>query len=212
MCEFRLKLKFVPRDPIYNIPALVQIMVWRRSGDKPLSKPMMVRLPTHICVTRNQWVKSLSAPSMRLTAFYVPTRANQLNRQLRYSIMTRLSNLKAINTIPYAISGSRGFVRCCGIPIRHPDFVSRLFVGGGICRQPSPRERYRHLCLGKCCQWTPVYQDDVWCVVSYVPITWLIKHYCLVVILITNASGSVIEFSDLGVLRSCDQRAVNFVI
>ena len=32
-------------------------MAWRRSGDKPLSEPMMVRLLTHICVTRPQWVK-----------------------------------------------------------------------------------------------------------------------------------------------------------
>ena len=30
-------------------------MAWRRPGDKPLSEPMMVRLPTHICVTRPQW-------------------------------------------------------------------------------------------------------------------------------------------------------------
>ena len=29
--------------------ALVQIIAWYRPGDKPLSKPMMVRLPTHIC-------------------------------------------------------------------------------------------------------------------------------------------------------------------
>ena len=40
-----------------NIPALVQIMAWRRPGDKPLSEPMMVSLLTHICVTRPQWVK-----------------------------------------------------------------------------------------------------------------------------------------------------------
>ena len=32
-------------------------MAWRRPCDKPLSEPMMVRLPTHICVTRPQWVK-----------------------------------------------------------------------------------------------------------------------------------------------------------
>ena len=31
-------------------------MVWRRPGDKPLPEPMMVRLLTHICVTRPQWV------------------------------------------------------------------------------------------------------------------------------------------------------------
>ena len=51
-------LKFVPKGQIYNIPALVQIMACRRPGDKPLSEPMMVRLPTHICVTRPQWVKT----------------------------------------------------------------------------------------------------------------------------------------------------------
>ena len=32
-------------------------MAWRRSGDKPLSEPMMDSLLTHICVTRPQWVK-----------------------------------------------------------------------------------------------------------------------------------------------------------
>ena len=38
----KLSLKFVPYDPIDNIPALVQIMAWRQIGDKPLSEPMMV--------------------------------------------------------------------------------------------------------------------------------------------------------------------------
>ena len=37
-----ISLKFVPKGPINNIPALVQIMAWRRPGDKPLSKPMIV--------------------------------------------------------------------------------------------------------------------------------------------------------------------------
>ena len=55
----KISLKFVPRGPINNIPALVKIMAWRRLGDKPLSGPMMVRLPTHICVTRPQWVKAI---------------------------------------------------------------------------------------------------------------------------------------------------------
>ena len=48
---------FVPKVPHNNIPALVQIMAWRRPGDKPLSEPMMVSLLTHICITRPQWVK-----------------------------------------------------------------------------------------------------------------------------------------------------------
>ena len=35
-------LKFVHKRPISDIPALVQIMAWCRSGDKPLSEPMLL--------------------------------------------------------------------------------------------------------------------------------------------------------------------------
>ena len=59
----KISLKFVPNSPNNNIPALVQIMAWRRSGDKPLSEPMMVSLLTHICVTRPQWVNVVVANS-----------------------------------------------------------------------------------------------------------------------------------------------------
>ena len=55
----KISLKFVPNGSIKNIPALIQIMAWCRPCDKPLSEPMMVNLPTHICVTRPQWVKHL---------------------------------------------------------------------------------------------------------------------------------------------------------
>ena len=57
--SIQISLKFVPECQINNIPALVQIMAWRRSGDKPLSEPLMVSLPTHICVTQPQWVNTL---------------------------------------------------------------------------------------------------------------------------------------------------------
>ena len=55
----KISLKFVPKGPINNNPALAQLMAWHRPGDKPLSEPMIVRLPTHICVTRPraQWGK-----------------------------------------------------------------------------------------------------------------------------------------------------------
>ena len=58
--SINISLKFVLKGPINNIPALVQIMAWRRPGDKPLSEPMMVSLLKHICVTRPQWVNSSS--------------------------------------------------------------------------------------------------------------------------------------------------------
>ena len=56
--SLKISLKFVPKGPINNIPSLVQTMAWRRPGDKPLSEPMVVSLPTHICVTRPQWVNT----------------------------------------------------------------------------------------------------------------------------------------------------------
>ena len=60
LVSINISLKFVPRGPINNIPTKVQVMAWRRSSDKPLSEPMVVRLPTHKCVTRPQWVEKSS--------------------------------------------------------------------------------------------------------------------------------------------------------
>ena len=40
----KISLKSVAQGPINNIPALVQIMAWRRSGDKQLSEQMMAYL------------------------------------------------------------------------------------------------------------------------------------------------------------------------
>ena len=80
--SIEISLKFVPNGPINNIPALVQIMAWHRPGDKPLSEPMVVRLPTHICVTRPQWVK-ISLDSYTLTI---------LTRRPYYNISSTVTN------------------------------------------------------------------------------------------------------------------------
>ena len=37
----KISLKFVPKVRINNIQALVQIMAWRRPGDRPLSEPIV---------------------------------------------------------------------------------------------------------------------------------------------------------------------------
>ena len=55
--SIKIPPKFTPKGQTNNMPALVQIMAWRRSGDKPLSESMMISLRTLICVTRPQWVK-----------------------------------------------------------------------------------------------------------------------------------------------------------
>ena len=70
-----ISLKFVPKGPINNIPALVQMMAWRRPGNKPLSEHMMVNLLTHICITGPQWNAS----------YYI-----------RINLLLNISNLKCI--------------------------------------------------------------------------------------------------------------------
>ena len=57
LISFKMLLKFVPNVTNDNIPALSQIIAWRRPGKKPLSEPVVASLLTHICVTRPQWVK-----------------------------------------------------------------------------------------------------------------------------------------------------------
>ena len=40
--SIRISLKFVPKGPIDNKVALVQVMAWRRTGDKSLTEPMLI--------------------------------------------------------------------------------------------------------------------------------------------------------------------------
>ena len=66
----KISLKFVPKGPICIIPGLDQIMAWRWPGDKPLSEPMMVSLPKHICFTRPQWVNCGMMMPCRIVNLY----------------------------------------------------------------------------------------------------------------------------------------------
>ena len=40
----RISAKFVARGPVANKPAFVQVMAWRRTGDKPFPEPMMTQV------------------------------------------------------------------------------------------------------------------------------------------------------------------------
>ena len=44
----QMSLKFVPSGPVNNMSTLVQIMACRRTGDKPLSEPMLTLLRDHM--------------------------------------------------------------------------------------------------------------------------------------------------------------------
>ena len=41
--SIKISLKFVPKGPIDNESALVQVMAWRRTGDKLLPEPMLTQ-------------------------------------------------------------------------------------------------------------------------------------------------------------------------
>ena len=71
MYWFRLWFdKFIPKGPINNIPALGQIMAWCRPGT------INVRLPTHICFTRPQWVKVIFVSVLLITKCYLFLRSS----------------------------------------------------------------------------------------------------------------------------------------
>ena len=72
----KISLKFIPKGPINNIPALVQIMAWRRPGDKPLSEPVMIIPLTHKCVTRPQWVNEKWKVMTSVSNFIISTSHN----------------------------------------------------------------------------------------------------------------------------------------
>ena len=39
----QISLKFVPKSPIDNMAAMVQVMAWCRIGNKPLPEPMLTQ-------------------------------------------------------------------------------------------------------------------------------------------------------------------------
>ena len=103
--SLKISLKFVLKIRINNIPALVQIMAWRRPGDKPLSEPMMVSLLTHICVTRPQWVKTNIHATIWIETSYHTTPCNlvvcKCDRAATINVGMWLKNIVPTTTINY---------------------------------------------------------------------------------------------------------------
>ena len=82
--SFKISSKFVPKGPINNIPWLVQIMAWPRPGRKPLSAPLVVRLLTHVCITRPKWVKGQNVLSFQLLPKFMAIHWCWLSYQIWY--------------------------------------------------------------------------------------------------------------------------------
>ena len=94
--SIKISLKFVPKGPINNIPALVQIMALRRPGDKPLSEQMMVSLPTHICVIRPQWVKDRASFPFYRPKTFIHLWAVNRNQSFNGNWTSRVKSLQGV--------------------------------------------------------------------------------------------------------------------
>ena len=120
--SLKISLKFVPKVRINNIPALVQIMAWRRPGDKPLSEPMMDNLLTHISVTRPQWVKQWHLrPIINIFVFMnVHDHCSHLQHALNWQNMfSMLNSLRSSDTIWRCRTGSTLVQVINMSPVRH---------------------------------------------------------------------------------------------
>ena len=100
--SLKISLKFVPKVPINNIPALVQIMAWRWPGGKPLSEPMMVTLLTHICVTRPQWV-NWHYDNAWYSSFIASSTQASCWGQNYLSLFSNLFSKRKIRTLTYLV-------------------------------------------------------------------------------------------------------------
>ena len=69
---FRLRFHwhFLPQGTISDIPELVQIMAWRRPGEKPLFEPMMVILLRHSSPMSLTWPLYLKTNSVKNEVIY----------------------------------------------------------------------------------------------------------------------------------------------
>ena len=93
--SIKISLKFVPKGPISNIPALVKIMALRRSGDKPLLELMMVILLAHICVTRPQWIKKSPTLSISAATFVIAALPRTEDHKILYPAALRMLRITA---------------------------------------------------------------------------------------------------------------------
>ena len=114
-----ISLKYVPWSPIDNMSAWVQIMAWRRPGDKPLSEPMLTQLTDAYMGTRGRWVKLLACvhPAfVNLTLarlqdahlLLVGSRGTNFNqlliKMLKFSLNKMHSRMLSVKCLPFCVN------------------------------------------------------------------------------------------------------------
>ena len=102
--SIRISLKFIPKGPIDNTSALVQVKAWHRTGDKPLPEPMLPSSLMHICGSRGKCV-SKTGPSWLRRPTGIPISKWILNNIIAIKIITCIMmfimNTKTIGSLRY---------------------------------------------------------------------------------------------------------------
>ena len=127
--SIKISLNFIPKGPINNIPTLVQIMAWRRPDDKPLSEAMTVNLPTHICVTRPQWV-NYGRKQIPYTSVQSSSEFQWLKRMIGYQLCCSSdSHQSNISHCQEIFMSADVDCRCCRLFIFHAIFSVEIWNG-----------------------------------------------------------------------------------
>ena len=85
--SIKISLTFVPKGPINNIPALVQIMAWCRPGDNPLSEPTRT--------TRTPAFWGYPPPPHDYPHYWIPSQKNNRSRTENVTEQTRFSKSRS---------------------------------------------------------------------------------------------------------------------
>ena len=106
--SIKISLKFVPKGPINNIPALVQIMAWRRPGNKPLSEAMMV---IYWRIYESLGLNELIMCSERSISIYIISMMTMLIQNI-YDVYI-YSLCKIYHTNKFQVIFFKSLVACC---------------------------------------------------------------------------------------------------
>ena len=100
----QVSLKYISMSPINSKLALVQVMAWRRAGDKPLPELMMTQLIHAYVRQKGRWVTGIDTKiEVSPTTWEAHPRANPEVTKIEVSISIQSWCLKAYHI--YADSG-----------------------------------------------------------------------------------------------------------
>ena len=130
--SIKIRLKFVPRGSNDNKLALVQVMAWRCTGDKPLSELMWPDSLTHICGTRGRWFKSLQL-IWRSDIHRFSSAGTQSSNE---PIITQFTDLYRLQCVKFSkvknlSRSSQGRIALC-LPHIHYEVTSRSWCPQGV--------------------------------------------------------------------------------